>query len=241
MRPCILAHRGLSGLYPENTLLAFEKAVQAGCDGIETDVQLSADGEPVIIHDDTLERTTTGSGPVRSQTFKELRNLDAGLWFGEQFTGQKIPHLSEVLALAHNSGLKLNIELKYGDVYYEGLEETVLRLVLGMDMADEVMLSSFDHSSMMKCKQIDARVNTGLLYKWPVYRAEKYAALCGADALYPNHISVRLDPGLPARAHQRGIAVYAWTVDTRSNAKKMSEMGVDGLITNFPEQISNNL
>ena len=122
-----VAHRGLSGLYPENTMIAFRKAIEADCDGIEMDVHLTRDGVPVVIHDEEVDRTTNGSGYVKDFTYEQLCNLDAGIKFSDEFKGEKIPTLKEFFDFMKDNDKLINIELKNSIIHYEGLEEKVYK------------------------------------------------------------------------------------------------------------------
>lgn len=120
-----VAHRGLSGLYPENTMIAFRKAIEADCDGIEMDVHLTRDGVPVVIHDEEVDRTTNGSGYVKDFTYEQLCNLDAGIKFSDEFKGEKIPTLKEFFDFMKDNDKLINIELKNSIIHYEGLEKGI--------------------------------------------------------------------------------------------------------------------
>ena len=147
-------HRGFSGRYPENTMLAFEKAIEAGCDGIELDVHLSSDGELVIIHDERVDRTADGSGYVGKMTLKELRNLDVSASFRGQYGVNRIPTLEEYLALAKETGIITNIELKTGVYTYPGIEEKTLAMIDDFGMRDKIIISSFNHYSVKRMQAL---------------------------------------------------------------------------------------
>jgi len=233
----IFAHRGASGDYPENTMLAFEKAVEQYADGIEIDVHLSSDGEPVVIHDETLDRTTDGTGDVSGMRYSELRKLDAGI---NSDYRQRIPHLREVLELVREKGIALNIEIKNDTKNYPQIEEKVIRLVHEYSLEDSVLLSSFNHKSMADCKQIDSYIRTGLLYAAPIFSifwAERYAVLCGADALHPNYRLLALDKDLLKHCHNANIALNVWTVNEEKDMRPLIAMGVDSIITNYPGKL----
>ena len=149
--PKVWGHRGASGVAPENTLPAFDLARRMGADGVELDVQLSADGRLVVIHDETLDRTTTGSGPVAARTLDELRTLDAGRGLAG-YAGARIPTLDEVFELFAGTPVVVNVELKNSVVAYPGLEEKVLALVAAAGMADRVLLSTFNHLSLVRLR-----------------------------------------------------------------------------------------
>ena len=233
-KPLVLAHRGFSGKFPENSKRAFMEAIAVeGCDGIEMDVHLSADSEPVIIHDATLERTTNGKGPVRAMSFKELRSLDVGSWMGSRFAGEQIMHLDELLEIAIKYDKVLNIELKNYEVHYPNMEKIVIERVRAMNAAERVFLSSFNHLSMELCKEINPDIRTGLLYMQPLIKAEKYAA---GYALHPDYRLLRLEPDLVERAHKEGSAVHTWTVNEDDDMSWCIKQNVDSIITNFPDR-----
>ncbi|HCM11964.1 MAG TPA: glycerophosphodiester phosphodiesterase, partial [Lachnospiraceae bacterium] len=150
----VIAHRGYSGQYPENTMLAYEKAVEAGCDELEIDVQMTRDGVLVILHDETVERTTDGKGFIKDLNYQELRKFNVNARFGDQYGFNPIPSFEEYLDWVRKRNVTTNIELKNRKYYYEGLEERTLELVQDYGLEDRVMFSSFNHVSLLKCKQL---------------------------------------------------------------------------------------
>ncbi|MCL2377586.1 MAG: glycerophosphodiester phosphodiesterase [Defluviitaleaceae bacterium] len=234
-KPLVLAHRGFSGKFPENSRRAFMEAVAiTGCGGFEVDVNLSADNEPVIIHDATLDRTTSGSGPIKAATFKELRKLDVGSWMDPQFAGEQIMHLDELLELAIQYNQVLNIELKTYPVIYPGIEKIVIDRICKAGASDRVFLSSFNHLSMKLCKEINPGIKAGLLYMQPFINAEEYAA---GYALHPEHNLLALEPDLVSRAHSQGLAVHTWTANTDEAMRRCISSNVDSIITNYPDKL----
>ncbi|MEP7199675.1 MAG: glycerophosphodiester phosphodiesterase family protein, partial [Chloroflexota bacterium] len=171
-RPLNLGHRGALSLAPENTLAAFAVAREVGADGVEFDVQLSADGQLVIIHDDTVDRTSDGHGLVNALTLAELKRLDVGRWFGAQFAGERIPTLQDVFDLLGRQML-LNIEIKSksgvttddGD---NGLIAKVVECVQRNGMGDCVLISSFNFASLRRVRQLDPTLRIGALYSRPL-------------------------------------------------------------------------
>ncbi|HEX9075950.1 MAG TPA: glycerophosphodiester phosphodiesterase family protein, partial [Anaerolineae bacterium] len=143
MKTLIIAHRGASNWAPENTLAAFQRACALGADGIELDVTLTRDGVPVVIHDDTVDRTTNGKGAVAQMTLEEIRSLDAGSWYSAEFRGEKIPTLAGVLQAVGQCGL-VDIELKGTKLKADGLEAAAIRAVESAGMHERVILSSFN-------------------------------------------------------------------------------------------------
>jgi glycerophosphoryl diester phosphodiesterase len=238
MKTLNLAHRGFSGQYPENTRRAFLAAADAGCDGFESDVHLSSDGEPVIIHDADLDRTTDGKGPVASRRFSELRELDAGSWKGREYAGEKILHLDEILEIVLERALVLNLELKNDEIFYPGLEEKVIDRVKALGAGASVFLSSFNHISMKKCKEMEPSLKTGLLYGYPMIAAADYAQRCGVDALHPGIRCLKYSPDLVNAAHKNGLGIYVWTVNTEDDMRFCLDRGTDGIITNYPDRLA---
>jgi glycerophosphoryl diester phosphodiesterase len=231
-----LAHRGFSGKYPENTRRAFMAAIEeTQCDGFESDVHLSSDGEPVIIHDDILDRTTDGKGPVGSRTFAELRQLDCGSWKGREFAGERIMHLDELLELTVKHGKFLNLEIKNYETFYPGIEKTVISRIKAL--GPEIILSSFNHISMQRCKEIDPGFKTGLLYGHPLIDMDEYGKRYGMDALHPCVGCLVYSPDLVAKAHKNGLEVNVWTANTEEEFRFCIQAGVDAIITNYPDRL----
>jgi glycerophosphoryl diester phosphodiesterase len=237
-----LAHRGFSGKYPENTRRAFLAAIETGhCDGFESDVHLSADGEPVIIHDAVLERTSNGSGAVGAHTFSALRELDTGSWKGREFAGERILHLDELLELVLEHHLALNLEIKNYEVFYQGIEEKVIRRVQALKAEKAVFLSSFNHISMKKCKEIDQTIRTGLLYSYPLLDAAGYTRGHGIDAIHPRVSCLAYSPELTRQAREKGLAVNVWTANTEEEMRFCIDQGVDSIISNYPDKLGSLL
>ncbi len=236
--PLNFAHRGASYEAPENTLAAFLLAVELGADGLELDVQLSKDGEVVVIHDLVLETTTDGQGPVRSRTLAQLRELDAGSSFDPIFAGQRIPTLQEVIEAVGGSAL-LNIELKTVGARDDGLAAAVVRLIEENHLLDRVVVSSFNPTAVRRVKRLNPWIPTGLLYsrdmpfflRWPWLRH-----LLRPDALHPHHSMV--DGEYVRWAKERGYRVHTWTVDDPGQMWQLVRAGVDLIITNRPDLLT---
>jgi glycerophosphoryl diester phosphodiesterase len=234
----VIAHRGASAYYPENTMSAFRAAYEMGAEMIELDIGLSSDGIPVVIHDSDLDRTTNGSGNVSDFTFEELRQLDAGAWFGEKHAGEKIPSLEEVLQFAAGK-IALNIEIKseaVTDSAYNGIEEKSLALVKKYRMQKYVMFSSFDYRAINHLKELDVDISVALLYeksqssgRGPVQLISDYSA----DAF---NCSYRQFSKKWANATQTAqIPVFVYTVNEKRRMKKMIQRGVSGIFTDNPD------
>ncbi|BFH61525.1 glycerophosphodiester phosphodiesterase [Paenibacillus azoreducens] len=230
------AHRGSSKICPENTMAAFKKGLEQGATGIETDVQLSKDGRMVLIHDETLDRTTSGTGWVKDHTLEELKHLDAGSKFDPVFQGEQIPLLDELLELTKESGTIINIELKNGTVMYEGLEEKVIELVRAYHMSERVIISSFNHYSLSYCKKLAPEIRTGILYMEGLYEPWEYAKTLQADALHAYHRAVL--PEFVAKAKSSGKAYHPFTVNDCEEMERLLQAGVDGIITDYPDRLA---
>jgi len=230
-----IAHRGASAVSPQNTLAAFEKAVELGADAIELDVHLSADGVPVVIHDSNVDATTDGSGRVAELHLVQLKQLDAGSTFGPSFSGERIPTLEEVLQAFGRRAL-LNIELKSFSLRGNRLEQAVIGLIERYGLEDRVLLSSFNPFSLRRAKKLAPHISAGLLYApdlpIPLSRAW-LAPLCPHEARHPKHTMVDADYMAQVRKH--GYRVNVWTVDDPDEMHRLIELGVDGIITNVPD------
>jgi glycerophosphoryl diester phosphodiesterase len=232
-----LGHRGFSGKYPENTRLAFIKAIEEGhADGFESDVHLSSDGEPVVIHDHDLSRTTDGSGLVGSKSFAELRKLDNGVWKGREFAGQHILHLDELLEIIAEYKVFLNLEIKTGEIFYKDIEEICIRRINTLGLGKQILISSFNHISVQRCMEIDSSIRTGFLYESPQIDMVRYAKQYHANALHPQFSCLCYSPGLVDKAHAEGLEINTWTVNTEKDMRHCVKLGVDSIISNYPDK-----
>ena len=228
----VWAHRGASGYAPENTLPAFELALEQGADGFELDVQLTRDDEVVVIHDETLERTTDGHGWVADHSLEDLKKLDAS--FGrDAYAGTRIPTLGEVFDLVRDTVTTVNVELKNSRMAYKGLEERVLALVEEHDMAHRVVISSFNHYSLRHLVGLGCELPLGALYSEPLWKPWQYATKLGATALHPSLAATRRK--IVERSHAHDLAVHVWTVNEPDDLKRMIALDVDAVITNHPD------
>lgn len=229
-----IAHRGFSGKYPENTMIAFEKAVEAGCDGIETDVHITRDGAIVVCHDEKVDRTTNGQGFIKDLTYQEIKNLHAGVNFGGEFENSTIPNIDEFLDYVKDKNLLINIELKNGIIEYENLEKRIIEKIYEYKLKDNLILSSFNHYSMVKVKELDNSIKTGLLYEANLYKAEEYAKKAKADAVHPYFPAVMKEDIVKDIKNSR-IAINTYTVNEEEAMKRLIELEIDGIITNYPD------
>lgn len=237
-RPLIFAHRGASRVAPENTLPAFEAALRLGADGVELDVQYSSDGNLVICHNPTLDKTSNGAGRVSAHTLAELRELDAGSWFGPEFVGTRMPTLDEVLDLLKGK-LLVNIELKALSATSKGLGVDVVRAVRQHGMMDEVVLSCFNPFALRAAKQAGPEIEAALLLapdlpgwtRWGITRKHSRA-----EALHPELVMV--DAAYMAQARKLGLPVRVWTVNEEADMRRMIDLGVDAIITDVPDRLA---
>ncbi|MBF8438102.1 glycerophosphodiester phosphodiesterase [Halanaerobiaceae bacterium Z-7014] len=227
----ILGHRGAMGSAPENTLPSFRKAIEESADGVEFDVQLSADGLPVVIHDEALDRTTNAEGPVNALTARELRELDAGSFFSSEFNGANLPLLKEVLEVIQDMDI-INLELKNGNIRYEGMEEKVIGLTREYGVFDKTIFSSFNHYSIKKIKEIEPAARTGVLYMAGIYRPWEYAKKLGAEAIHPFYAATV--PEIVEECHKHDMAVNAFGANDDSVIRQLLMMNVDAIITDYP-------
>lgn len=233
----IFAHRGSAGTHPENTMVAFAAALKAGADGIEFDVQLTKDQVPVIIHDETVNRTTDGDGWIKDFTYEEMITLDAGSWFAYSFQGATIPTLVELLEWAVNTPLLLNLELKSGFVRYPGIEKIVLECIAKYDLKDRVIISSFNHYSLLESHRLDPKVETDILFMEGLYEPWNYAKRIGASGLHC-FLPVAV-PELLVGAYQANMPVRPFTVNEDAHIQGLIRGGCAGIITDWPEKAIN--
>lgn len=230
----VVAHRGYSSKAPENTMAAFELALDVGCDGLELDVHLTKDGEVIVVHDHTLERTSNGTGIVEKHTLAELQKLDAGSWFAPEFKGERLPSLREVCELVKDKELLFNVELKVAQGY-EQLNQKVLELLNEYDLHERTVISSFNHYALVHFKEISPQTRTGILYSAALFNPWEYAKSIGATALHPKHQTII--PEIVAGAHASGVMVNSWTVDEPEDIERMKLAKIDSIITNVPERV----
>ncbi len=225
----ILAHRGASDEAPENTLAAFRRALELGADGFELDVQLSADGRLVVIHDGLLSRTTDGRGRVERHTWEQLRRLDAGAWFSPLFRGERIPLLEEVLDLAAGKAL-VDIEIKKSR-----RAEEAARAVVECTAAWECrhfIVTSFDPEAIARVKALRPETATGLLLE-----RNRRTLIGDWDFVVAHHRLI--DERFVRRIQESGKKIMAWTVDDEAEQKRLAALGVGRLITNRPKMMLN--
>jgi glycerophosphoryl diester phosphodiesterase len=229
-RPLLIAHRGASADAPENTIAAFELALEQGADGLELDVHLSADGHPVVIHDFTLERTTDGAGPVSALSVRELKRLDAGGWRDRYFQGQRVQTLQEVLERFRDRA-RFWLELKGGPALYPGLEERVVSTVEIYDAVDRVLVQSFDPAAIGEVRTLNRDIRVGaVVAQAPLDRALLVPGT--VDAICP--ALAACSAGLIGEVRQAGLDCHVWTVNEPAQVDRLVSWGVSGIITDRP-------
>jgi glycerophosphoryl diester phosphodiesterase len=229
----IWAHRGASAAAPENTMAAFRAAAAAGADGIELDVHLSRDGVPVVIHDETVERTTDGRGAVARMGLAQLQQLDAGAWFAPAFAGETVPTLEAVFAWAAHR-LRLNVEIK---AVSAGL--AVVELLRAYPQV-RVLISSFDHTLLEQLRWQNPDLPLGFLVDSRFWRRAVLRAVgCRAESVHPRFDL--LSRPLLADCQRHGLAVHCWTVDRPDLCSSLRRQGVAGVFTNDPDRIVRHL
>jgi len=217
-------------------MAAFKKAIELGATGIEIDVQIAKDGTIVIIHDESLKRTTGDPRLVKDVDYEEMKALDAGGWFAPEFAGEPIPTLEQLLQLLADTTIILNIELKNGVILYPDIERRTIELVRAYNMADRVIISSFNHYSLAACKAIDPGIRTGILYMEGLYEPWSYAKTVNADALHAYKYAIL--PEWVAEAAACGIAYHPFTVNEQHEMEKLAALGVSGIITDYPDRLA---
>ncbi|MDR2896595.1 MAG: glycerophosphodiester phosphodiesterase [Propionibacteriaceae bacterium] len=230
----IIAHRGASAKAPENTIPAFELARDLGADAIELDVQLTSDGEVVVIHDHKVDRTTDGQGEVAAMSLDQLKSLDASAG-RSGFAKVTIPTLEEVFTALADSSLTINIEIKEGAIPRVGLAERVLAIIDQRDWEYRVAISSFNHMTLARIRQGGSLINTGVLFSDILFEPWNYAHQLWATALHPPFAYVDAVSDLLAESHNSLLEVNVWTVDAVDDIDRMLARGVDGIITDHPD------
>ncbi|QDI90661.1 glycerophosphodiester phosphodiesterase [Salicibibacter halophilus] len=229
-----IAHRGYSEKAPENTFAAFRRAIDSGASGIEFDVHVSKDGELFVMHDEHVGRTTDGEGRIRDMSDPELATLDAGAWFSEQYRGEPVPTLEEVLDFVPPNML-LNIEIKNIPHVYPEIEKKVNQALVHRDREENTIVSSFDHACLYRLKEWNPAVNIGLLMNFRAVNLESYLRLFApfdVHSLHP-HVAV-VQKNEVERWQKQGMRVFPYAVKNKTDAKEMETLGVSGVISDLP-------
>lgn len=233
----VVAHRGASGHAPENTLAAFRRAVELGAGFIETDLQLTRDARLVALHDDTLDRTTNGHGPVIAATLQQLRKLDAGSWFrqdaGSPFAGERIPTLEEILDFSREADVVIYLEVKASRAW--GVEHALVGALREAGAAPRSVILSFDLRTLGALHRLDQTLMAGYLFSQPQADAVEQAVSVGARQLAPRADLVT--PELIARARHADLQVVTWTVNEPAQMRTSIAAGVDGIMSDYPDRL----
>lgn len=231
----IYAHRGSSGTHPENTISAFTATAKLPIFGVELDVHLTKDGELVVIHDESIDRTSTGTGNVKDLTLTELRKFDYGSWFSSEFANESIPTLKEVLHIFKDTNHHINIELKSDIFPYEGLGVKVLHDIETLGIADRVVVSSFDHEAIREFKKSAPHIDVAMLTMEVLVDAYDYARFIPADALHIFLPSAMRK--MTKEALLKGAIIRVFTVNEIEHAHALLEIGVHAIFTDYPEKM----
>jgi len=228
------AHRGASALAPENTLPAFREAVALGCEWIETDVRITADNVPVLIHDEKVDRTTGGCGKVGTMSLRQVLRLDAGFWFGRKFRGERIPTLDEALEWSRDR-CEMNLEIKEEDRPEEAVRR-MARSVLSLGALDRVLFSSFRASDLLRVRAVLPRARLGWLVSRSSRGLKPLVRRAGLSALHPK--DTLITPGLARRCRRLGLLVHVWVVNRSEQLAPLEAMDIDGVMTDDPRIFS---
>lgn len=230
----VLGHRGAKGHAPENTLASFEKAIELGATMVELDIHLSRDDELVVMHDAQVDRTTDGRGAIRDLRWEEIEQLDAGSWFGPEFAGARVPRLEDVFDAVADRIL-INVEVKTADRPYPGIVERLAEVLETRNLADRVVISSFEASYLKSLRPRLPDVELALLYSKPRPNACDEAVEAGWQSLHP-HLS-HVSKAFVDEAHAKGLAIRAWNPNEVERMRPLIADGVDGIGTDFPERL----
>ena len=220
----VWAHRGASGYRPENTMEAFELAIKQGADGIELDVHTSADGELIVMHDETVDRVTDKTGLIKDMTLAQVKELKVST-----------DALAEVLDRMRTTDMMVNIELKNSICFYPGMEEKILKLVKEMHMEDQLIYSSFNHYSLMQLKQLDDHVQTGILFSDGWINPAMYAKNLGINAVHPAVYHLKY-PQFMEEVKRAGLKMHVWTANKPEHIQLVKDADAEAVITNYPDR-----
>lgn len=234
-----IAHRGATGYAPENTIAAFDKAIEMKADYIEMDIQRTKDGELVIIHDTSVDRTTDGTGYIKDLTSNQLRDLDAGSWKGDEFAGEKIPTFDEILDKYHGK-IGILLELKAPELY-PGIEESIAQELkdrnLDKPQNEKMIIQSFNFESMKKMNTLLPNVPIGVLTGSKAHTTPQALEEFSSYADYFNPSYGLITEDLVNQVHSQGMKISSWTVRSQESADFLLEMKVDGIITDYPDYV----
>lgn len=226
----ITAHRGASGLYPENTLIAIEAAIERGARYAEIDVQATADGVVVLLHDTTLDRTTDLTGAIQTVPYSKVQSGDAGSWFAPGFQGEPVPTLAQVMESVRGK-IRLNIEIKMNG-QQDNLPDNVVQLIDEHEFRNHCIVTSFNRAAIRRVKTLQPAITTGYIF----------SELPEDDIIIGEHeiLSVNqqvVTPEFVARAHRANKTIHVWTVNDLGEVHRLIDLGVDNIITNYPRYL----
>ena len=235
--PIVIGHRGYRSQFPENTMVSFSAAIAAGADMIELDVTFSKDRKVVVVHDDTLDRTTSGHGPICRMTLHELRQLDAGRWFDERFSGEPLPTLEETLAFAADTGARINIEIKSSawepDAPEDAIERRIVDMAIQKHLLENILVSSFQSGFLENLAALPLHPEYALITgRTKPHDIVDVCTRLKVFSWHPHHETLK-QPDVEAM-HQAGIRVFPYTVNSPEDMYRLVNMGVDGIITDDP-------
>jgi glycerophosphoryl diester phosphodiesterase len=230
--PKNFAHRGGRRWAPENTLASFKRSVDLGVDGVELDIHKCKSGELVVIHDDTVDRTTSGKGAVKSMPWSELSQLDAGSWYDKSFAGEKLPLLQQVLDMVAGR-LAINVEIKNCPTDYPGIDDDLIKMLDAYPYPERIVISSFDHKIIYAISNKTKKYKLAMLGNSIICDLAAYADKVGAKCWNPEFDCVR-DDSMKA-AHDHGLEVNTWTVNKPEDWQRACDLKVDTIITDDPE------
>lgn len=233
MSVAVFAHRGASGTHPENTEAAFVEALRLGVEAVELDVHLSLDQELVIIHDDTVDRTSDGSGQIRHMKWEQIGALDAGSWFDAHFAGQRFLKLDEALDILEGD-VRLNIHAKAHDLDRAELATRVVRRLVDRKLIERAFFAS-DQQTLALARRVNQHLSICNLSVSPVENYILRSRAVGATILQPGHAVTT--PELVAAAHAQGMQVNPFYADDEAEMQRLIDCGVDGILTNYPEKL----
>ncbi len=236
MKTKIFGHRGSAGTHPENTMISFKEAARVGADGIELDIQMTKDGVIVIIHDETVKRTTNGKnkGWVKDYTLKEIKKMDVSYKFKDKYGICEIPTLEELFVWAKSNQLLINVEFKTGLVSYKGIEEKTLKMINDYRLEERIVLSSFNHSTLVKCRQLSSSIDLAILYMEGLYEPWNYAKRLHTNGIHPYHQTINKE--IVDESKRNGIAVRPFTINDEQKMKQFIDFGCSAIITDHPKK-----
>lgn len=235
--PRVIGHRGAAGCAPENTLAGFRRARELGCAWVEFDVRLSADRRPILLHDDRLERTTSGRGRAKNLPLSEIRRHDAGSWFGPDFEGERVPTLDAALAVLEEEGLAANVEIKpaWGEAYETGEVAAAMLARLWPQRGAATLISSFLPAALSAAKAAAPNLPRGLLFRVLPKNWRRRAEELGCVSIHLDHR--RLSPAVVAEVNSLGYLLLAYTVNDATRARMLFDWGVASVFSDVPHMI----